>query len=72
MNNIKARARILGKFDVRGLDGDQDDSFELGMVLEFRTAEDVRAALKAGVVEFGFPDYPDEPEQKELTLRTGP
>jgi len=61
MSNIKARARILGKFDVRGLDDEDDASFELGIVLEFKTAEDIRAALKAGIVEFGFPDYPDEP-----------
>lgn len=61
MSNPQAKATILGRFDVRAFDDDEPDmEFTLGLVLEFRTAEELRAALKAGIVEFGFPDYPSE------------
>lgn len=43
-------------------DDDEDLCFELrlGIVLEFRTAEDLRQALKDGLVAFELGEYPKE------------
>jgi hypothetical protein len=56
MSAIKARAVEAGI--IHTTIDEESYTTPFGILLEFRSAEDVRAAMKSGLVHFEFGEYP--------------
>lgn len=56
---VKAKLRIMGRILVAEPDTLEHELYPMALLIEFDSTEDIREAIKDGIVEFDFMESPE-------------